>query len=253
MLNKFQLFDSHFHVIDDRFPLVPNNGYIPGVFTCEDYLKKTSAYALCGGAVVSGSFHAFDQGYLIDALKKLGSAFVGVTQLPVTATDDEIICLNKAGVRAIRFNLRRGGSEGATHLARMAQRVYEIAGWHVELYVDSRALPDLYSTLIRLPLVSIDHLGLNKSGFKWLVKLVEQGVRVKATGFGRVDFDVRDALKTLYIANPTSLMFGTDLPSTRAPKPFTDEDFMLVVDVLGAEEAGDVFSKNAIEFYNLRR
>jgi len=41
-------------------------------------------------AVVSGSFHGFDQSYLLDALALLGPGFVGVTQLPATVTDDEI-------------------------------------------------------------------------------------------------------------------------------------------------------------------
>lgn len=249
VLNQFKMFDSHFHIIDERFPLVPNNGYIPEEFTCEDYLKRTSAYGLCGGAVVSGSFQAFDQSYLIDALKKLGTSFVGVTQLPVTATDAEIIRLNKCGIRAARFNLKRGGSEGITHLTSMANRIYEIAGWHVELYVDSRELADLYHTLIELPSVSIDHLGLSKAGLRLLTKLAEKGVRVKATGFSRVDFDVRGAVKDLYSANPKSLMFGTDLPSTRAPRPYTDNDFMLVADALDSEGAKNVFSRNATEFY----
>ncbi len=249
MLNQFQLFDSHFHIIDKQFPLFPNNGYVPETFTCKNYLQRTSAYRLCGGAVVSGSFQAFDQSYLIDALKKLGSSYVGVTQLPVTVTDDEIIRLNEFGVRAVRFNLKSGGSEQITHLAAMAKRVHEVAGWHIELYVDASDLTELYATLIELPAVSIDHLGLRKSGLKLLTKLVEKGVRVKATGFGRVEFDVKCVLKDLYSANPESLMFGTDLPSTRAPRPYTDNDFLLVADALSLEAAKDVFSRNAIEFY----
>ena len=109
VLNQLQIFDSHFHIIDNRFPLIPNNGYTPEEFTCKDYLEKTSAYERCGGAIVSGSFQAFDQSYLIEAIKQLGPSFVGVTQLPVTVTDDEIIRLNKSGVRAVRFNLKHGG------------------------------------------------------------------------------------------------------------------------------------------------
>ncbi len=36
----------------------------------------------------------------VNALNKLGPSFVGVTQLPVTVSDQEIIQLNEAGVRA---------------------------------------------------------------------------------------------------------------------------------------------------------
>ena len=32
-----QFFDAHFHVIDRRFPLYENNGYIPEDFTVDQY------------------------------------------------------------------------------------------------------------------------------------------------------------------------------------------------------------------------
>jgi predicted TIM-barrel fold metal-dependent hydrolase len=242
-------FDCHFHIIDKNFPVVPNQGFMPDAFTSEDYLDRLKAVDLCGGAVVSGSFQAFDQSYLFHALKVLGPAFVGVTQVPQTVSDKELQELNSAGVRAVRFNVKRGGSEEIHHLERMARRVHERVGWHTELYVDSTELADLFETLVSLPAVSIDHLGLSKAGFSTLLKLVEKGVRVKATGFGRVDFDVRPALTDLYAANPRSLMFGTDLPSTRAPRPYQDNDCTLVLETLGEEKAANVFYNNAIEFY----
>ena len=250
MFNQFELFDSHFHIIDHQFPLIPNHGFLPNEFTSDDYLERMKPYDLCGGAIVSGSFQAWDQSYLVSALNKLGPSFVGVAQLPATVSDDEVIQLDHAGVRAVRFNLKRGGSEDLRHLSSMAQRLYELAGWHVELYVDSNDLPELYDTLIGLPSVSIDHLGLSQSGLSLLLKLVEKGVRVKATGFGRVNFEVKRALQDLYSANPASLMFGTDLPSTRAPIPYSDNDFLLVVDALGESDASNVLSRNAIDFYS---
>ena len=252
-LERYPLFDCHFHIIDRHFPLTPNNGYLPDDLTCSDYLSQVSAYDLRGGAIVSGSFQAFDQTYLLDALNTLGSGFVGVTQLPVTVTDEEILELDKAGVRAVRFNLKRGGSEEGRHLDAMARRVHELANWHVELYLDSRELDGWFATLTALPAVSIDHLGLAREGFGTLLKLAEQGVRVKATGFGRVDFDVSTALKQLHAANPQALMFGTDLPSTRAPRPYCGDDFLLVADTLGDEAARALFYDNAAKFYRAPR
>lgn len=245
----FPLFDSHFHIIDRRFPLTPNNGYLPEDLICADYRARMVQYDLRGGAIVSGSFQAFDQSYLLDALHTLGPLFVGVTQLPSTVSNQEILDLDSAGVRAVRFNLKRGGSEEVRYLDTMARRVHELAGWHVELYVDSRELDGLFDTLTSLPAVSIDHLGLVQKGFGTVLKLAERGVRVKATGFGRVDFDVPTALRELYAANPHALMFGTDLPSTRAPRPYSHDDFLLVAETLGAEAARAVFYNNAADFY----
>lgn len=250
---KQKYFDCHFHIIDKNFPVVPNQGFMPDAFTAEDYLDRLKAVDLCGGAVVSGSFQELDQTYLFHALKVLGPTFVGVTQVPQTISDQDLKELDNAGVRAVRFNVKRGGSEDIRHLENFARRVHDLAGWHTELYVDSTELAGLFDTLVSLPAVSIDHLGLSKAGFPTLLKLAEKGVRVKATGFGRVDFDVRSALTDLYAANPKALIFGTDLPSTRAPRPYLDSDYDWVLDTLGEEKAVDVLYKNAIEFYRPKK
>ncbi len=249
MLNKFKLFDSHLHIINSQFPLVENNGYLPDEFTYHDYLDRTASYDICGGAIVSGSFQGYDQSYLISALEKLGNGFVGVTQLPHTVTDEEIINLDKLGIRAVRFNIKRSGPEELKHLTTMAHRIYDLAHWHVELYVDSKDLPDLYNTLINLPSVSIDHLGLSKQGLNTVKKLIGHNVKLKATGFGRVDFDVKAILPELNSINPSALMFGTDLPSTRALRKYEDKDFLLVIEALGEDGVDNIFSKNAIELY----
>ena len=248
-LNSFKLFDAHFHIIDSRFPLIPNDGYLPGAFTVDDYRQRLKDYDLCGGAVVSGSFQDYDQSYLIDALEKLGAGFVGVTQLPATITDQEIIKLNEKNIRAIRFNLKRGGSEGIEQLEAMGRHVFDLVGWHTELYVDSTQLDSLFDTLIKLPKVSIDHLGLSRTGFNTLLKLAENDIKIKASGFSRVDFDIAKALKDLYSVNPACLMFGTDLPSTRAPMPYQDKDYQLLIDTLGEEATHKVLMGNAQAFY----
>jgi len=223
-----RIFDAHFHIIDNNYPLIPSKGYIPCEFTTSDYISKTENLNITGGAVVSGSFQGFDQDYLISALNKLGENFVGVTQIPLCTSDEEIFKLNGAGVRAVRFNIEGGGSEKLENLEKLALKVFELCGWHAELYIDSSKLDDLFETISNLPSVSIDHLGLSKSGFATLLKLVEKGVKVKATGFGRVDYEVKPALSEIASVNPEALMFGTDLPSTRAKRPFKKEDINLI-------------------------
>ncbi len=243
------LFDAHFHIIDSRFPLLANQGYLPPAYTCDDYLRAVRGLGIVGGAVVSGSFQAFDQTYLVDALARLGDGFVGVTQLPATVSDEEVLRLNAAGVRALRFNVKRGGSAGLPEAPSLARRVHELAGWHVEFYVDSAELDALHPLLRNLPRFSIDHLGLSRHGFGTLLKLAERGARVKATGFGRLDFDVAQALRDLAAANPDCLMFGTDLPSTRAPRPFNASDIALVRDALDETMARKALWQNGRDFY----
>ena len=243
------IFDAHLHVIDPRFPLQPNRGYLPSPFTAEDYLKRTAPLNVVGGAVVSGSFQAFDQGYLLDALGRLGPSFVGVTQLSASVSDEEVLRLHAAGVRAVRFNLYRGGSESLDHLERLALRVHDLAGWHAELYVDSKDLPELEPRLAALPRVTIDHLGMTRDGYPALLRLVERGVKVKATGFGRVELEVSGALREIAAVDPGALIFGTDLPGTRAERPFEESDVDLVAETLGEPLADRVLRENALHWY----
>ena len=250
-LDQFKIFDSHFHIIDKRFPLMENQGYLPDNFPAAAYLNRTKDYRIIGGAIVSGSFQGFDQEYLLTALRELEPGFVGVTQLPATVSDAELIRLDRAGVRGVRFNLKRGGSEDVKNLDRFSRRIHAVVGWHTELYVDSKALPDLHDILIHLPQVSIDHLGLSKDGLKNLFSLVEKGVFIKATGFGRVDFAVESVLQKIVAINPESLLFGTDLPSTRAPRAYSDDDYFTVIDALGEKLAQQVLFKNGVKFYRL--
>ncbi|WP_374966465.1 amidohydrolase family protein [Lysinibacillus sp. RS5] len=244
-----KIFDAHFHIIDFDFPITENQGYVPPSYVVEDYQKDTATYTIGGGAIVSGSFQGFDQGYLVNALEKMGSAFCGVTQLPFSVTDDEIIDLHKKGVRALRFNVKRGGSEDLSKLDYFARRVHDLAGWHSELYIDAKDLPDIAPTIEKLPAISIDHLGLSEEGLPHLLKLVEKGVRVKATGFGRVKLDVENALKSIYATNPEVLMFGTDLPSTRAKRPFAYADVELIQELFDAMAAEKILYQNAMNFY----
>ncbi|KAB1642713.1 amidohydrolase family protein [Gulosibacter chungangensis] len=245
-----RIFDTHLHIIDPAHPLVENNGFMPAPFTVADYQSRIKGLGVAGGAVVSGSFQAFDQGYLIDALRALGPSYVGVTQIPVTTSDREILNLHEAGVRAVRFNVARGGSADLDELERLTRRVHELAGWHAELYIDARSIDeDLSRRIAALPSVSIDHLGMHEDGLPNLLRLVEQGVKVKATGFGRINLDPEEVIKAIIEVDPTALMVGTDLPSTRARRPFQDEDLEVIRRALAPEHVAAVFWRNAAAFY----
>lgn len=253
-----RLFDAHLHIVDPAHPLTPNQGFLPDSFTVADYLARAASLAdphdgvgvtVAGGAVVSGSFQGFDQGYLVDALAALGPGFVGVTQIPADTPDAEILRLHDAGVRAVRFNVARGGSAGLEHMDALARRVHEVAGWHAEFYIDARALPELAERIVALPAVSVDHLGMHADGLPHLLDLVERGAKVKATGFGRVELDPVLTMRAILDVNPAALMVGTDLPSTRARRPFEDADHALIRDTLDPEEVDAVFWGNAADFY----
>ena len=49
--------------------------------------------------------------------------------------------------------------------------------------------------------------------------------------------------------DPTALMVGTDLPSTRAERPFDEGDLQLLQDSVSPEHLDAVFRTNAEAFY----
>ncbi len=244
-----QLFDAHFHIIDPKFPLIPNQGYLPPTFLVNDYQKATSNLPVISGAVVSGSFQAFDQEYLIHALNLLGSNFVGVANIPHNLPREELKRLNNHGIAAVRFNLMRGGSEQIDYLVKMSNELYDEYGWHTELYIKNEDLSALKSVLKSVPRFSIDHLGLTQNGLKDLYYWVEKGIKVKATGFGRLDFDPLPVLKQINQINPEALLFGTDLPSTRAKIPFSMEHFNLLKINFDEKEMECICFQNAVSWY----
>ncbi|WP_199176751.1 amidohydrolase [Tenacibaculum sp. SG-28] len=177
------VFDSHFHIINPNYPLVPNNGYLPPVFTVQNYREKVQEFGVTGGVIVSGSFQQFEQQYLIDALHILGKSYFGVANIPMEMQERELEKLHAANIRAVRFNLRRGGSEHLSNMVALANKLFDRFGWHSELYVDSKTLVNLRKILHQIPAFSIDHLGLSRDGLSELYYWVEKGAKIKATGF----------------------------------------------------------------------
>lgn len=250
-----EIFDAHCHIIDPKYPLITNQGFRPDYYTVADYQTELEAMDLkaVGGAVVAGSFQGFDQSYFADALSQLGDKFVGVTQVPISITDQDLAKLHTIGIRAIRFNLYRGINLTLADLEYLANRVYQQHGWHTELYVDlSTMTEDLYQLLFRLPNASIDHFGMGVTPIDKLKEVVSHNVAVKVTGFGRVKYSrtqLKQIIRDLYRENPQALIFGTDLPSTRATNHFSIEDVQLIKEVLSVDELDKVLLKNGLARY----
>lgn len=246
------IFDAHCHIVDPRYPLVVNQGYMPPPFPLDDYLGQTRPLGVTAGAIVSGSFHGFDQTYLRAALRQLGPRWVGVTQVTPDVDDVEIANLAAIGVRGLRFNIFRGRVDSVDDIVELATRAHRVGGWHAEIYADAAALRPHVAKLSKLPRIVIDHMGMTEEGLPVVLDLVDAGARIKATAFGRVTMDVPRALTRIAERSPDALMFGSDLPSTRARRAFEPQDIDLVRQVLGPRLADKAFWDNAIELYRMK-
>ena len=160
--------------------------------------------------------------------------------------------LGAIGVRAVRFNILRGRIDDIDDILALATRCHDVAGWHSEIYADAAALGPHVHRLARLPQIAIDHLGMTEAGVPVLLDLVAAGCKVKATGFGRTKVDIPKTLERIAQKNPDALVFGTDLPSTRAQRPFLASDIDLIEQVLGPELARRTFWDNPLALYKVK-
>lgn len=244
-----EIFDAHCHIIDKRYPIVPNQGYTPPSFTLEEYRQQTIPLGITAGAIVSGSFHGYDQSYLRALLPQLGPRWVGITQVPQDVPDAEIASLASIGVRGLRFNIFRGRIDSVDDIVALATRAHAVGKWHAEIYADSAALKPHVAKLSKLPQIVIDHMGMTEQGLPVILDLVDAGAKIKVTGFGRVSMNVPKALELIAARNSNALMFGTDLPSTRAKRPFEADDIALIKNVLGPVNAQKTLWNNAVALY----
>ncbi|MET0317368.1 MAG: 2-pyrone-4,6-dicarboxylate hydrolase, partial [Rhodococcus fascians] len=72
-----------------------------------------------------------------------------------------------------------------------------------------------------------------------------------ASAFGRVDMDIVDAMRKIHAVDPAALMFGTDLPGTRAPRRFLETDIDLVAEAVGGDLPA-VLGGNARAWYRVK-
>ncbi len=245
------LFDAHLHIFEPVFPLPGNQGFVPEPFTAEQYRVRTASLGVVGGAVVAASTQGTDPAPLLAAARVLGPRFVVVAEAHPGQGEEDFAALAAAGVRGIRFNLFRGGAFGLPAMLAHARRAAGF-GLHAELYADAATLGAHVDALAALPAgLALDHLGMTEAGLPATVELARAGVKVKATGFGRVSLDVAHALGRLADAAPGALMAATDLPSTRAQRPFEEADLALIARILGPDRARAAFHDNAAAFYRV--
>lgn len=235
--------DTHMHIYEDRFPVAPTALLKPPPATVADYRKLQQRLGLTRTVIVQPSTYGTDNRCTLEAMAALGDNARGVAVVDTSASDDELARLTKAGMRGIRFHMLKGGALPWDILDTMAARVHAF-GWHVQLQLDGRELPERESVLKRLPgTLVVDHVGkflepvtLDHPGFRVLARLVEGGrtwVKLSApyevSKKGPPNFDDVGALaKALIKMAPERMVWASNWPHPSVPKHEAPEDAMLL-------------------------
>ncbi|HEY4746890.1 MAG TPA: amidohydrolase family protein, partial [Steroidobacteraceae bacterium] len=242
--------DTHAHVFGPavRFPYADDRSYTPPDAPLAKYLGMLDTLGLARGVLVQGSAHGRNNAAMLDALARHPERLRGVAVADADTPVAELRRWAALGVRGLRFNhFFRGGAlhyRGGVPLsaARALAPLMAELGWHLQLWIDVKDLPDTIPVLTSLGLpVVIDHMGrtdaragTSSPGFQSLLRLVgDGGCWVKLSGAHRLSMqapdyaDVRPFHDALLRANPERLMWGTDWPHPRIEGDMPDAGRLL--------------------------
>jgi D-galactarolactone isomerase len=238
--------DCHIHVFDPRFPSRPDAAFAPPVATVDAYRRVQQRLGLERVVVVQSLLYGADNRCLLDALSTLGAQARGIAVVDADVTAHELQQLHAAGVRAVRFLMVPGGVLSWESLPEVAARVHEF-GWHLNVQMDGRLLPERALLLRSLPgNLIIDHVGMfvdpvapGHPGFRALLRMLDSGrVWVKLSApyaGGRTGpppyREVGVLARRLVKAAPQRMLWGSDWPhvfSTAVRHQVAEDDAMLL-------------------------
>jgi D-galactarolactone isomerase len=174
--------DTHMHIYEARFKVAPTATLKPPVATVPEYLAMRQHIGVSRTVVVQPSAYAADNTCTLEAMAAMGGSARGIAVVEAGVADAELDRLTRAGMRGIRYFMLPGGILPWEGLETMAARVGNF-GWHVQLQLDGRQLPEREALLKRLKgTLVIDHNGkflepvaVDHPSFKCLLRLLENG------------------------------------------------------------------------------
>lgn len=224
--------DTHMHFYDARFPSAPTAWITPPDAWVDDYRALQARLGLERVVVVQPSTYGRDNTAQIEAMTTFGGSARGVMVVDRDVSDAELDRLTSQGVCGARFFMLAGAAVPWEILEEVAARVHPF-GWHIQLQMNGRDLPERADRLKRLPggLV-VDHIGrymdpvsVDDPSFKVLLDLVERGrcwVKLSApyessiTGPPRYE-DVTVLARALVKAAPERMLWASNWPHPGHP------------------------------------
>jgi 2-pyrone-4,6-dicarboxylate lactonase len=244
--------DCHCHVFGPaaRFPYAEPRSYTPDDAPVDAYLALLERLGCERGVLVQPSAYGRDNRAMLDALERTPSRLRGVAVGGAELSRKTLAEWHAGGIRGLRANeFRRDGKPYYQNGVRLAdlEPLYNFMaelGWHLQLWIDARDLPELAPALARVPVpIVVDHMGrmehqhgTSHLGFQALLKGVGEGrFWAKLSGTYRLGAAPPDYIEAkpfhdaLLAANPENLVWGSDWPHPRPEGPTPDAAQLLKV------------------------
>jgi D-galactarolactone isomerase len=225
--------DTHMHIYEPGYPMAASAIIPPQDGPLADYKQLQARLGLQRVVVVQPSTYGLDNRCTLEAVAKVGADARAVIVANDQTTDQELEAFHKQGARGVRFFMMKGGPVGWEMLDGLAGRARDL-GWHVQLQLDGRTLPDYMAQLDSIAgLLVIDHVGrfvepvsTGHPGFKALLRLVDRGAWVKLSApyeSSKMDApwsDIGALAKQLIERAPDRMVWATNWPHPmQSPRP----------------------------------
>lgn len=245
MLSLAGACNAHCHVFGprERFAFAPNAPFVPAADAPKEALyalNERLGFERC--VVVQSSCHGFDNRVTEDALASRPGAYRGIALLRPDVADAELLRLDAAGFRGVRFNYmgHLGSGTPVDEVLALSARLAPL-GWHLQIHGDPGLLSDLGPALRRsaVPVV-IDHigridasLGLEQAQFQALRGLLrDPRFWVKVSGIDRITrqgppyFDALPFAQALVAEFGDRVLWGNDWPHPNHTEAAVDDDLL---------------------------
>ena len=237
--------DCHMHIYDPRFRAEPSWPIALPNAPVSAYRAVQRQLGLARAVIVQPNGYAFDNACTEDALARMGASVRGIATVRPDVAEADLERLSKAGFRGARCHMLKGGYLAWDDVEGVAARVRPF-GWHVQVQLDGRELPQHEQRLARLPTdVVIDHNGkflepvpTSHPAFATLLRLLGREnfwVKLSApyetsrTGAPRYE-DVSALARALAAAQPDRCLWASNWPhpgTTPVPSTVTMLDLLL--------------------------
>lgn len=155
--------DAHCHVFGPSavFPYAPERKYTPCDASAAQLFALRDFLGFSRNVIVQATCHGADNRAMVDAIARSGGCARGIATVPHSVSDKDLVELDQAGIRGVRFNFVKRLVDASPRgpLMEIAKRIKPL-GWHIVIYFEAQELPALYDFFAALPTtIVVDHMG----------------------------------------------------------------------------------------------
>ena len=250
--------DAHCHVFGpaNKFPFAPERKYTPCDASKEKLFKLRDFLGFEKNVIVQASCHGTNNDALEDTLLSSNDLARGVAVVSPQVTKADLNRLDKAGVRAVRFNFVKRLVDNTPRevFQKIAKTIADL-GWHIVVYLEAQDLEELIPFLKSLPTdIVFDHMarpdvskGLDSMEFNLFQKLMENNKfwcktscpeRLSSVGPEQNYSDILPFMRLLVENYSDRVLWGTDWPHPNMKSHMPDDGKLvnIVNEIASTEE-----------------